>query len=314
MVRSTKRAKTAAEPMRDPLILGAHMSIAGGLSKAADAAVGLGMETVQIFTQSPSRWSVPPVTAAAPVVRSKSVEPEEFARFREAAARGGLVTTIAHNSYLVNLAAPDEALRRRSIEAMCLEIEKCEALGIADLVVHPGAHMGEGEEVGLERVASALDEIHRRTEGVRLRVALETTAGQGTTLGARFEHLQRILESVSAPERLSVCVDTCHIFAAGYSLGTRAEYDETIGALERAVGKGRVRVWHVNDSLREQGSRVDRHAGIGRGHLGLDPFRLLVNDPRFRGIPLILETPKGLDESGEDLDAINLRILRGLVE
>ena len=180
---------------------------------------------------------------------------------------------------------------------MTVEVERGEALGIADLVIHPGAHVGQGEEAGLARIAAGLDEVHRRTRGVAVRIALETTAGQGTCLGHRFEHLGRILELVAEPERLGVCVDTCHIFAAGYPLATADEYDDTMDELDRAVGLGRVRVWHLNDSLSELGSRVDRHAGIGRGQLGLEPFRRVVNDPRFRALPMILETPKG-DEDG----------------
>ena len=185
-------------------------------------------------------------------------------------------------------------------------------LGIADLVVHPGAHMGTGEETGLRRIALAIDEVHRRPQDLGVTIDLETTAGQGTSLGYRFEHLQSILELVTHPERLGVCVDTCHIFAAGYSLDRPEGYDETIKRLDGTIGIDRLRVWHLNDSCRECGSRVDRHAGIGAGKMGLEPFRHLVNDLRFRDLPMILETPKGT-EDGEDLDARNLRILRQLV-
>jgi deoxyribonuclease-4 len=219
---------------------------------------------------------------------------------------------VAHTSYLINLASPDDSLRRKSIDAMTDEVERCQQLGILDLVVHPGAHLGEGEGVGLARVAAALDEVHRRTEGSDVVIGLETTAGQGTYLGYRFEHLQAIFERVGRPERLGVCADTCHIFAAGYRLGTSEEYDETIDRLDRSVGLGRLRVWHLNDSRRECGSRVDRHAAIGAGRMGLEPFRHLVNDPRFRDLPMILETPKGI-EAGEDLDVRNARVLRQLI-
>ena len=195
---------------------------------------------------------------------------------------------------------------------MTIEVERCELLGIADLVVHPGSHMGEGPKAGLARVARGLDQVHGRTEGLNVTIDLETTAGQGTNLGHQFEHLREILDQVAHPERLGVCVDTCHIFAAGYSLGTLEEYDETIDRLDRSVGLDRLRVWHLNDSCRDCGSRVDRHAGIGAGRMGLEPFRHLVNDPRFVDVPMILETPKGT-EDGEDLDARNLRILRHLV-
>jgi deoxyribonuclease-4 len=185
-------------------------------------------------------------------------------------------------------------------------------LGIADLVVHPGAHMGAGEDIGLARVAAALDEICARTVGLGVLIDLENTAGQGSSLGYRFEHLGAILKLVRDTERLGVCVDTCHVFAAGYSLDPPERYDEVISQLDRTVGLGRLRALHLNDSRRECGSRVDRHAGIGAGMMGLEPFRHIVNDRRLRHLPMILETPKGM-ENGEDLDARNLRTLRQLV-
>jgi deoxyribonuclease-4 len=276
------------------------MSIAGGHDRAVRAAHEVGFATVQLFTKSSNQWRAAALTEA------------RVAAFRAALGETGVAEPVAHNSYLINLASPDDALWNKSIDAMTVELERCHALGIADLVAHPGAHVGAGEEPGLARVAAAIDEVHRRTRGLVARIALETTAGQGTCLGHRFWHLGRILELVSEPERIGVCVDTCHIFAAGYPLATRAGYDGTIEELDRAVGLGRVRVWHLNDSLRERGSRVDRHAGIGRGRLGVAPFRFVVNDPRFRRVPMILETPKG-KEKGEELDAVNLRVLRALV-
>jgi deoxyribonuclease-4 len=178
--------------------------------------------------------------------------------------------------------------------------------------MHPGAHAGSGEEAGLARVARALDEAHRRCAGFRVRVLLETTAGQGTTLGHTFEHLASILERTARPERLGVCFDTCHVFAAGYALAPAEQYEATFGAFDRAVGLARLRAFHLNDSLRPLGSRVDRHAHIGRGRLGLEPFRLLVNDPRFRDHPMILETAKE-DGEDEDMDKINLATLRSLL-
>ena len=279
--------------------LGSHMSIAGGCDKAVWSASKIGFQAVQLFTKNNNQWKAPALTDS------------HVASFRQALAETGVEGPVAHNSYLINLATPDDVLWNRSIDAMIVEVERCEALGIGDLVTHPGAHVGSGEEAGLARVAAALDEIHRRTHGGSVTIDLETTAGQGTCLGHRFEHLARVIGLASEPERLGVCVDTCHIFAAGYSLATREEYDESMEQLDRAVGLARVRVWHLNDSLRERGSRVDRHAGIGLGHLGLEPFRHLVNDPRFRAVPLIMETPKGTKD-GEDLDAVNLRTLRQL--
>lgn len=274
--------------------------MAGGYHKAVRAAHGFGFATVQLFTKSNNQW------------RAAALTDRHVADFRAALEETGVAAPVAHNSYLINLASPDDALWQKSIDAMAVEMERAEALGIEDVVAHPGAHVGSGEEAGLARIAAGIDEVHRRTRGIRARIALETTAGQGSCLGADFAHLGRILAAVAEPERLGVCGDTCHIFAAGYSFGTAAEYDETMDALERAVGAGRLRVWHLNDSVRERGSHVDRHAAIGRGKLGLEAFRLVVNDPRWRGVPMVLETPKGL-EGGEERDAINLRVLRSLV-
>jgi deoxyribonuclease-4 len=256
-------------------------------------------ETVQLFTKNNNQWHAPPLSSA------------QAAAFQSALAQTAITNPIAHTSYLINLASPDDVLWQKSIDAMTIEVERCQALGIGDLVIHPGAHMGVGERAGLARVAKALDEVHRRTAGSTVTIDLETTAGQGTCLGHRFEHLQRILERVARPERLGICGDTCHIFAAGYSLNSAEEYDETIDMLDRCVGLQRVRAWHVNDSRRECGSRVDRHGAIGSGLMGLKPFRHLLNDSRFRGLPMILETPKGT-ENGENLDLRNLRTLRRL--
>ncbi len=279
---------------------GSHMSIAGGCDRAVRSAQAVGFETVQLFTKNNNQWNARPI------------EDEHVKEFRAALTETGVTVPVAHTSYLINLASPDDALWEKSIEALAVEAERCELLGIEDLVVHPGAHMGAGEKKGVIRIAKAIDRVHRRTKGLSVKIDLETTAGQGTNLGYRFEHLRDILDRVRQSERLGVCVDTCHIFAAGYSLETRAEYDETIDQLDRCVGLHRVRAWHLNDSCRECGSRVDRHAGIGAGRMGLEPFRHLVNDLRFRELPMILETPKGVDQ-GEDLDARNLKTLRRLV-
>ena len=279
--------------------LGAHMSIAGGCDRAVRAAHAVGFQTVQLFTKNNNQWKVPPLTEA------------HVAAFRSALTEGGIVDPVVHNSYLINLASPDDVLWNKSIGAMTVEVERCQALGINDLVAHPGAHVGQGEDAGLDRIAKGLDEVHRRTRGTSVWIDLETTAGQGTCLGHRFEHLGAILQRIAEPERIGVCVDTCHIFAAGYSLATSDEYDGTMEELDRAVGTSRVRVWHLNDSRRERGSRVDRHAGIGRGQIGLEAFGRILRDARFATIPMILETPKGT-EDGEELDTRNLRVLRNL--
>jgi deoxyribonuclease IV len=280
--------------------IGAHMSIAGGYHHAVRAAHRVGFGTVQVFTKSNNQWKAKPLTDA------------DVAAFRDVLSETGVADPVGHNSYLINMASPDDALWNKSIDAMTLEVERGEALGLTDLVAHPGAHVGSGEEAGLGRIAAALDEVHRRTAGCKIRIALETTAGQGSNLGHRFEHLGAIFARVADPDRLGVCVDTCHVFAAGYPLGTAEDYNRTIDELDRAVGLGRVTVWHVNDSVRELGSRVDRHAAIGGGRIGLAAFGFLLNDARFRSLPMILETPKG-DDGTDALDLLNLNTLRGLI-
>jgi deoxyribonuclease-4 len=277
------------------------MSISGGCDRAIRLAHAVGFETVQLFTKNNNQWKAPPLTD------------EHTRAFRVALDETGIVQPVAHTSYLINLASPDEVLWKKSIAAMIEEVERCHRLGIVDLVVHPGAHMGAGEEAGLERAAAALDEICARSAGLGVMIDLETTAGQGSSLGYRFAQLQAILNLVRDARGLGVCVDTCHVFAAGYSLKPMERYDEIINQLDRTVGLGRLRVFHLNDSRRECGSRVDRHAGIGAGMMGPEPFRHIVNDRRLRHLPMILETPKGM-EDGEDLDARNLRTLRQLIE
>lgn len=278
---------------------GAHMSIAGGHDLGIRAAHRFGFASVQLFTKSTNQWA------------AKALSDESIAAVRLALAETAVAAPVGHNSYLINLGSPDEFLWKRSIDALALEVERAEALGMTDLVIHPGAHVGTGERRGLARIARGLKIVLKRTRGVGVLICLETTAGQGSCLGDRFEHLEVILDKVDAPERMGVCADTCHLFAAGYPLGTLEEYNETIDAMDRTFGLARLRVWHVNDSVRECGSRVDRHAGIGRGRMGLAPFSHLVNDDRFAALPLILETPKGT-EGDEELDAINLRVLRQL--
>ncbi len=279
--------------------LGAHMSISGGVEKALARGQSVGCDTVQIFVKSPNRWAPRPLPA------------EEVARFHEAEAETGIHPVFAHDSYLNNVGSPDQELWARSLGNLLEELEHSEALGLPFLVMHPGAHMGAGEEAGLAQIARALDEIHARTPGYRVRILLETTAGQGTLLGGRFEHLRSLLERVKAPERLAVCFDTCHVFAAGYDLRTREAYAATMHELDEAVGLERVLAFHLNDSAGELGGHVDRHAHIGQGQLGLDAFRWLLNDPRWADRPMVLETDKSPDLHE---DAENLARLRALVE
>ena len=282
-------------------LFGAHMSIAGGCHNALLASQKHACPAVQLFTKNANQWS------------GRDLSDVDVALFSRTRREAGVRRAAAHDSYLINLASPDEALYRRSVEAFVGEARRAERLGLDYLVMHPGAHLDSGEAAGLGRVAGALDEVHARCAGYRVRVLVETTAGQGSSLGWRFEHLARILSLVAAPGRLGVCFDTCHVFAAGYALAPEKEYRATMRAFNRTVGLKRLKAFHVNDSLRPLGSRVDRHAHIGRGELGTEPFRLLINDRRFRSRPMILETPK---EEGEvdDMDAVNLATLRGLVE
>jgi deoxyribonuclease IV len=281
-------------------LFGAHMSIAGGYHRALLAAQSYDCEAVQLFTKNSNQW------------RAREIADAEIALFGETLRQTGVRQLLAHDSYLINLASPDQFLYRRSLEAFIVELERAERLGLRYLVTHPGAHIGAGEEAGIERVAAALDEVHRRCSGFRVQVLLETTAGQGSCLGHRFEHLAVILDRLAQPQRVGVCLDTCHVFAAGYPLAPEADYRATFRAFDRVIGLERLKAFHLNDSLRPLGSRVDRHAHIGRGCLGLEPFRLLVNDRRFRDRPMILETPK--EEGGkQNMDAVNLRALRKLL-
>lgn len=280
-------------------LLGAHMSIAGGYYKAVDAAAELGMDTVQIFTKNNNQWQGKPLT-----------DPE-IAAFREAIERAGLKSPCAHDSYLINLASPDDALWKKSIDAFVIELERAEALGLAGVVMHPGSFVTSTEQEGLDRIVVALKESLDRTAKANVQIWLETTAGQGSNLGHRFEHLQYLLQNVGTGKRMGVCVDSCHIFAAGYPVTTPEEYAATFAEFDRTIGVKQIRAFHLNDSKRELGSRVDRHEHIGRGCLGLEPFRHILNDERFANLPMYMETPKG-EENGKNLDSINLRQLRHL--
>jgi deoxyribonuclease-4 len=281
-------------------LFGAHMSIAGSYHKALLTAHEHGCETVQLFTKSSNQWKAKPFTD------------DDLATFKTTLTDTGLQFPTAHDSYLINLASPDEALRRKSLEAFVIEVERADILGLSYLVTHPGSPTDGDERAGLRRVAKALDEVHKRCARAKVRVLLETTAGQGNSLGHRFEHLARLLELVKKPERLGVCFDTCHVFAAGYGLRTADEYADTMREFDRVVGLAQLRVFHINDSKKPQGSRVDRHEHLGRGCLGLEPFRMLVNDPRFSDRLMILETPKE-DGDDDDMDKTNLSVLRGLM-
>jgi len=280
------------------------MSIAGGLGRAIERGEAAGCETIQIFTKSANQW------------RARHLGDDEIAAFTHAAASSPLSPIVAHGSYLINLASPVPELLERSRTAFLAEMLRAEALGIPLLVIHPGAHTGSGEASGLDTVAASLNRVHRDAPGLGLRVLLETTAGQGTCLGARFNELAQIIDRVDEPERLGICLDTCHVHAAGYNLITPEGYEATLCELDRTAGLDRLAVIHLNDSKTGLGSRVDRHEHIGHGTLGLEPFQRLLHDPRLEQVPMILETPKGPGgRGGTDLEADrdNLAVLRGLL-
>jgi len=284
-------------------LLGCHMSITGGYFRAVERAREAGCQCVQLFTKNNNQW------------RAKEITGEDAARFQASLAETGIRNPLAHDSYLINLASPDDVLWNRSTEALRVELLRAEQLGIPYVVTHPGSFTTSSEEAGITRIVEALESIHRQTAGIRAQVLLENTAGQGSNLGWRFEHLASILQGTAGRSIVGgVCIDTCHTWAAGYPLQTAAEYAATIAELDRVIGLGLVKAFHLNDSKQELGSRVDRHEHIGQGKLGLDAFRHLVNDPRFSQTPMYLETAKEQNDDGEEMDVVNLRVLRSLIE
>lgn len=276
-------------------LLGAHMSIAGGVAKAIDRGLSLGCNAIQIFTGYNNRWA------------QKNFTAEDLEKF--SLNKSKLKLILAHNKYLINLASPISEISEKSFSSMVEELQRAELLGLPFLVIHPGSHVGSGEKIGLNKVGQQLNTLFAETKGFQVQILLETTAGQGTNLGYRFEHLAEILAGNKYPERMGVCFDTCHCFAAGYDLRTPKSYRKTFEEFDRLIGISLIRAFHLNDSKRELGSRKDRHEHIGKGFLGLEAFRLLLNDNRFIGIPMILETPKG-KELKEDKE--NLAVLYSL--
>jgi deoxyribonuclease-4 len=283
------------------------MSIAGGLPRAVDRAKASRCDSLQIFTKSAGQW------------RARALPAEEIAQFHRRVAETGIAPVVAHNSYLINVATSAPALRAQSIAALGEELDRAEALGLHGLVMHPGAYTSGSEAEGLELIARALGELLRERPRGRAMLLLEHTAGQGTNLGHRFEHLAEIIERLDRSPRVGVCIDTCHLLAAGYDICTEEGYAATFREFDRLVGLSRIHAFHLNDSKRPCGSRVDRHEHIGKGCIGLEPFRRLLNDPRFAHLPMLLETPKQeLPEHRrrrdvDPWDARNLRTLRKLI-
>lgn len=286
-------------PSEGPLI-GAHMSIAGGFERAIDRALAVRARVLQVFTKNASQWKAKPLSGAG------------VTAFRERWETSGLAAVAAHDSYLINLASPDAALRRRSIAALADELSRCAALEIPLLVAHPGAHMGSGVREGCDRVSESVDLARARCPAPGVTLLLETSAGQGTTLGRRFEELARMRDGMARRNLVQFCLDTCHVHAAGYDLTSERGWEETFAEFDAILGLENLRLFHVNDSKTARGSHVDRHEHIGKGRLGVEPFGMLMRDPRFRSVPKILETPKGRD--GVVMDRRNLALLRRLSE
>lgn len=279
-------------------LLGTHVSVSGGLQTAFERAARAGCTTMQLFVKNANQWKAKPLTDA------------EIGAFRAAALPSPVRPVIAHAAYLINLCAVAPGVREKSRAALEDELQRCEALGIHALVFHPGAHVGAGEEAGIRCIAESLNVIHERTRDFHVRTALETTAGQGTTLGYRFEQLRAIIDLVEDRPRMAVCMDTCHMFTAGYPIHTPEGWQAAMKEFDETIGLDRLVAVHVNDSKKAFGSRLDRHEHIGKGEIGLEGFRSLMNDPRLEQVPKILETEKS-EDMHEDVE--NMEALRSLV-
>src|SRR5438874_5210426 len=285
--------------MTEPLLLGAHMSIAGGVHTAIERGCSIKCTAIQMFVKNNMQWFARPLRR------------QEIRAFCNHAQRGQLLSIFAHANYLINLAATNPQFLENSIRALSEELIRADQLELPFLVLHPGAHLGAGEEAGLEKIVASINRVFRKIPKVKTRIALETTAGQGSCLGNRFGQLAYIIQNVREPERLSVCLDTAHIFAAGYDIGSEVAVKKTFREFDRVIGFDRLTAIHVNDSKTARGSRVDRHQHIGKGQIGLDAFRFIMRDRRFRKVPKVLETPKGNDLLE---DVANLKTLRRLIE
>ncbi|MBI3318901.1 MAG: deoxyribonuclease IV [Candidatus Omnitrophica bacterium] len=279
--------------------LGAHMSIAGGFERSIERGLKVGCDTVQIFSKSNNQWAARPIQA------------DEAARFRQAAKESGITPVFAHDSYLINVGSPKPDLLEQSREALRVEVERATTLGLAFVVMHPDSHTGSGEEPALKRIAESVAWVLEKTKGSSVKILYENAAGQGSNVGHRFEHLAGLLKWTGHPDRLGICLDTCHLFSAGYDLRTKAAYEATFQEFDRIVGLKKIQAIHLNDSVKDLGSRVDRHEQIGIGKIGLEGFRCLMNDARLSRVPMVLETPKD-EECTEDV--MNLKVLRGLIK
>lgn len=281
------------------MLFGAHESIAGGVFNAIYRGQKATCDTIQMFNKSNNQW------------RAKILTDEEIEQFFQAIEETGVTVSCSHSSYLINIASPDPALNKKSIESLKVEMQRCNTLKIPNLVMHPGSHVGSGEEAGLNTISDRINDLFDNLPDNSVTLCLEATAGQGTNLGYTFEQLAYIIDRVENKDHMGICLDSCHIFAAGYPLIDPKEYRKTIKTFDEVVGLDRLRVFHLNDSKKEYGSKRDRHEHIGEGFIGLEGFYNIVNDPKLRSVPKIIETPKG-DELLEDIQ--NLKVLRGLVK
>lgn len=300
MLRSGQRDSPVQQHVNGKsLLLGAHMSIQGGASMAIERARSIGCTAMQIFVKNNMQWFARPLNR------------DEIRAFLNHVQRGELSSVFGHANYLINLAATNPQFHANSIRALAEELVRADQFELPFLVLHPGAHLGAGEEAGLKKIVDSVDKVFRKTPKVKTKIALEITAGQGSCIGHRFEHLSYIIVNAREPERLCVCLDTAHLFAAGYDINSESGVKKTFREFDRVIGNDRLVAIHVNDSKTARGSRVDRHEHIGEGQIGLNAFRFIMRNPRFSRIPKVLETPKGKDLRE---DVVNLRTLRTLAK
>lgn len=278
---------------------GAHESIAGGVFNAIRRGQQATCDVIQMFNKSNNQW------------RAKKLETAEVDEFLKAIEETGVKPVVSHSSYLINIASPEKKLNKVSCESLKEELERCALLQIPTLVFHPGSHVGSGEEVGMNLIADNINAIFNDLPDNPVTLLLETTAGQGSNLGHTFEQLAYMIDRVEDKNRIGVCMDTCHIFSAGYPITDKKDYATTMQKFDDVIGLKRLRIIHANDSLKEFGAKKDRHEHIGKGHIGLEAFRNFVNDRRLKDVPMVLETPKG-DDLAEDIE--NLKVLRSLVK
>ncbi len=281
------------------LNIGAHISISGGLDKAVPRAVKIGCEAIQIFTKNNTQW------------QARKLSDGEVQKFWDEVQKFKIHPIVVHSSYLINLCSADLKILKKSRDALVEELKRCERIGAMCLVFHPGAHLGKGEDYGIKLTAESINIAHEKTKGFKTFTVIETTAGQGTTIGYKFEQIRKIIDLVEEKSRIGVCIDTCHIFSAGYDIRSEKKCENIFKEFDEIIGVERIKVFHLNDSKRELGSRIDRHYHIGKGFIGKEAFRFIMHNPDFKDIPKIIETPKGLDD---EFDIMNLTTLRKLAK